>query len=46
MITFLLIGIVEVILVKYLTGLTISCVFEVLRVRQSPPPVYRIPQRA
>jgi len=43
-VTFLLKGIVEVILVKYLTGQTISCVFEILRLRQNEPPVYRIPQ--
>lgn len=43
-VTFLLKGIVEVTLVRYLTGKTISCVFEALQIRQSQPPVYRIPQ--
>ena len=46
MITFLLKGNVEDILVKYLTGVMIRCAYETPQIRQSLPPVYRIPQHA
>jgi hypothetical protein len=45
-VTFLLKGNVDDVLVKYLTGVIISCAYEILHTMQSPPPVYRIPQHA